>query len=472
MYTLDQVLKPEFKRSWHEAVALVQEVADALGPITTVPAPEDLIVEEDGTLVLGFASETAGDPVTGLGRLLVRLLDGVDTPPALHTLAVDNAKTPPAQATVAGFTRALAFFERPDRRGDLRAVAGRLASRNAAVDAEQEVHPVDADEEVQRIRERIASAEPEPAVPTVRARPRMTSRQAAIAAVIVIALIGAFAGVRLVRVSALTPVQLAGAGVDSPDVAASPPAAVGTAEPDADTRAPVAAASSPVAEAPTPATLPAPASKNRVADRPLPVPLKHAPQRSAARADPQPSVAKAPEVRTANRWPPPTKAPSRIAEEHAATNGSLTSRPVPSVAPVRPPVSALGSESAVGTWTNSTRSTKGTRPATAAKAESVQSLGDEPSRVYSAAEPDVAPARLLRSQLPQEPAAGADTGYFELTVDEAGDVEFVRLLSPTHRYQDRILVAAAKAWKFRPAMLHGRPVKYRLRIPIILREPR
>jgi hypothetical protein len=92
--------------------------------------------------------------------------------------------------------------------------------------------------------------------------------------------------------------------------------------------------------------------------------------------------------------------------------------------------------------------------------------------VYSAADPEVVPAQLLRSQLPQEPAADARTGHFELLVDEAGDVEFVKLISPTHRYQDRILVAAAKAWKFRPATLNGRPVKYRLRIPIILREPR
>ena len=130
------------------------------------------------------------------------------------------------------------------------------------------------------------------------------------------------------------------------------------------------------------------------------------------------------------------------------------------------------SEASGSVWINSTRGTKGTSAPRSATAESVLGRTDEPGRVYSAAETDVQPARLLRSQLPQEPAADARTGYFELLVDEAGDVEFVRLISPTHRYQDRILVAAAKAWKFRPAMLHGRPVKYRLTIPIILREPR
>jgi hypothetical protein len=257
MYTLDQVLKPEFPRSWHEAVALVQAVADALGPITAVPAPEDLVVEEDGTLVLGFASEIAGDPVIGLGSLLLQLLEGVDTPPALHSLAVDNAKTPPAQPTVAAFSRALSFYERPDRRSDLRAVAGRLASRHAAINAE---------EELQRIRERIASApEPEP-VTKERAlpRPRLTSRQAAMAAIVVIALMGTFAGVRLVRGSGLMPVKVAGAGVESPGGAVSP---LATPERGADTSAPAAAGSAPVAEAPDRAAVPVPASKNRLGDQ-------------------------------------------------------------------------------------------------------------------------------------------------------------------------------------------------------------
>ena len=42
MYTVDQMLKPGFGRSWHEAVALVQEVAAELGPAATVPAAADV----------------------------------------------------------------------------------------------------------------------------------------------------------------------------------------------------------------------------------------------------------------------------------------------------------------------------------------------------------------------------------------------------------------------------------------------
>ena len=59
-------------------------------------------------------------------------------------------------------------------------------------------------------------------------------------------------------------------------------------------------------------------------------------------------------------------------------------------------------------------------------------------------------------------------GYLPWGRSENGDVMQVKLISPRRRYHDRMLVAAAKAWKFRPAMLNGQPVTYRVRIPIIL----
>jgi hypothetical protein len=68
------------------------------------------------------------------------------------------------------------------------------------------------------------------------------------------------------------------------------------------------------------------------------------------------------------------------------------------------------------------------------------------------------------------PTEGAvPTGYFEILVNERGLVDQVKLVSATH-YHDRMLVSAAKAWKFRPALLEGRPVKYRTLIPIMVPE--
>ena len=115
MYTLAHVLNPGFARSWHEAVALVQELAATLGPVLTVPSPEDVFLDESGTLTLGFGSESAGNPVASLARLLEQLLEGVSAPPELLALATENAQDSPLHATVSALSRALAFYERPDR---------------------------------------------------------------------------------------------------------------------------------------------------------------------------------------------------------------------------------------------------------------------------------------------------------------------------------------------------------------------
>jgi hypothetical protein len=47
-------------------------------------------------------------------------------------------------------------------------------------------------------------------------------------------------------------------------------------------------------------------------------------------------------------------------------------------------------------------------------------------------------------------------------------VEQVRLISTSNRFQDRMIVSAAKAWQFEPAMKNGQPVRYRTQIRITL----
>jgi hypothetical protein len=92
--------------------------------------------------------------------------------------------------------------------------------------------------------------------------------------------------------------------------------------------------------------------------------------------------------------------------------------------------------------------------------------------VYSSADPRVEPPVLVRRQLPSGRHSDADTGYFDLVVDQHGLVEQVRLVSPTGSFRERILVSAAKAWQFRPARLDGRPVRFRVQIPITISEER
>jgi TonB family protein len=89
--------------------------------------------------------------------------------------------------------------------------------------------------------------------------------------------------------------------------------------------------------------------------------------------------------------------------------------------------------------------------------------------VYSAADVDVRPPELQRPQLPAERPRGITNevaGDLELLVLEDGSVGEVRLIPPSNRVQDRMLLSAAKAWRFRPAERAGRVVKYRVRIPI------
>ena len=91
--------------------------------------------------------------------------------------------------------------------------------------------------------------------------------------------------------------------------------------------------------------------------------------------------------------------------------------------------------------------------------------------VYSMADASVQPPIIVRPVLPASPPPGVPpdkVGTIELIVDENGDVEQVRLISPTNRYQDRMLVAHAKSWKFQPATKDGEPVKFRTRVRVTI----
>lgn len=94
----------------------------------------------------------------------------------------------------------------------------------------------------------------------------------------------------------------------------------------------------------------------------------------------------------------------------------------------------------------------------------------EGDRVYSSADAAVRPPVLMRPQLPSLPPPTPRTSYYEILVDEKGAVEMVKTISPMRRYYDVMLVAAAKAWLFKPATLNGHPVKYWLRVPVTVRE--
>lgn len=95
----------------------------------------------------------------------------------------------------------------------------------------------------------------------------------------------------------------------------------------------------------------------------------------------------------------------------------------------------------------------------------------EEAMIFTADDEDVVPPVLVRPVLPKEPPKNVppdQIGTIEVVVDEQGDVASVRLISPANRFHERMLVAAAKMWKFRPAYKDGQPVRYRTRVRLTI----
>jgi hypothetical protein len=91
--------------------------------------------------------------------------------------------------------------------------------------------------------------------------------------------------------------------------------------------------------------------------------------------------------------------------------------------------------------------------------------------IYSRANREVEPPVIMRPQIRSEPPARpreTQPAVLVLDIDEQGAVGQVRLrgVSAEERYHAGMMVAAAKAWRFRPALKDGKPVRYRLWLPV------
>jgi len=413
-YSIADVVQPDFKRSWQEAVAIVQEVASQVAPETPVPDAEDLTLDGDGRLELGFGPDTAGHPVTALASLLQMLLEGLnDAPAGLRALANENSQPEPAHASVEGFYRALAFYERPGRSNDLQAVASRLRSF---------VRSRDSQVELERLRDKLATAPKAPAAPdrSSVAKSKVGQR---VALLVGICAIGAMvvgwalrSGVAVGARSATTQVEQKLA-----DTLAAGLQKLGVT------------AGTPVSAELTPAESMVTRGGSAEAAKPM---ARGASKPPAARG--RSGVADASEVfqPTANPYAQPSAAPYIfLAPQVIALEGEKGFDSEPRPQPQPPEVAAPGVPES-----------------------------------YSSSNGDVEPPRLRRQQLPRQPEPGDDTGYFDITVGENGQVEQVQLVSPINRFEERMLLAAAKAWTFKPAMRNGVPVRYRIFIPIILKD--
>jgi hypothetical protein len=94
-------------------------------------------------------------------------------------------------------------------------------------------------------------------------------------------------------------------------------------------------------------------------------------------------------------------------------------------------------------------------------------------RVYTIEDRGVIPPSPIGRQLPAFPPAGLSSsilGELELLIGLDGRVEEVRLHTKVNRYHERMIVSAAKAWRYQPAARDGKSVRFRLFMSVNLPE--
>jgi hypothetical protein len=110
------------------------------------------------------------------------------------------------------------------------------------------------------------------------------------------------------------------------------------------------------------------------------------------------------------------------------------------------------------------------KPVTPPPAAPAATVLPVPGRVYVAEDEGVTVAVPIRQEVPRVPnnitSQTRDRGLLELIIDEQGRVVTVMLRMSVHPIYDAQLMAAARDWKYLPATVGGRPVKFRKMVQI------
>jgi TonB family protein len=96
------------------------------------------------------------------------------------------------------------------------------------------------------------------------------------------------------------------------------------------------------------------------------------------------------------------------------------------------------------------------------------------STIYTGDERNVVPPQTLAQTLPKYPGAVPPrgvTGVVEVVIDEGGTVESAAMVVPVTASYDKMVMNAATKWVYIPAMMNGKPVKFRKRIQITVTPP-
>jgi hypothetical protein len=105
-------------------------------------------------------------------------------------------------------------------------------------------------------------------------------------------------------------------------------------------------------------------------------------------------------------------------------------------------------------------------PAPVAPAQPIPS----PNQVFSIEDPGVVAAVAIRQDVPRVPSQivgqTRERGVLEVQIDELGRVVQSTIRLSVHPVYDTLLLAASRDWRYHPATVNGRPVKFRKAIQI------
>jgi tetratricopeptide (TPR) repeat protein len=94
----------------------------------------------------------------------------------------------------------------------------------------------------------------------------------------------------------------------------------------------------------------------------------------------------------------------------------------------------------------------------------------DPNRIYTIEDHDVTAPIAIRQDVPRIPPAlslqARERGVLEVVIDERGRVITMTVRMSVHPMYDTLLTTAARDWRYQPATMNGKPVKYRKLIQI------
>jgi TonB family protein len=94
----------------------------------------------------------------------------------------------------------------------------------------------------------------------------------------------------------------------------------------------------------------------------------------------------------------------------------------------------------------------------------------ETNRIYTSDDRNVTPPVAVRQELPRVPSGitkqARERGVLELVIDEMGRVISMAIRQSVHPMYDTLLLTAAKDWRYQPARLQGKPVRFRKMIQV------